>query len=404
MAESPPPSVGAAPSAGQAGQRVRKLGAIDWLVAAVIGVFALTEELRGSAGLPARPVLALWVAGALVTAFLVLVRRRAPFAVMCVFTGANLAVFLLARQPPGAWQWYTQLLLLFTLLTLVPLKSPRGVAGLVMTGFFLPSMFFTNPIGPEEYAVATVMAVIAGGAGVAVRRHGQRADQADARSELVAARSELLAREAVATERARLARELHDIIAHSLSVMVLQAGGVRLSLPREQGRERDALTLIEETGRGAVDELHRMLGLLRAAPDSDQTAPQPTLDRLAELVAHLRSTGLDVALRVEGEPRPLPAGLDLSAYRIAQEALTNILKHAGPTEALVKVSYGDAELSVEIVDEGPRDGRTEPLVSSGGNGLTGIRERVALFRGSLDAGPRDGGGYRLHAVLPIEAR
>jgi signal transduction histidine kinase len=406
MADTPPDSPRAAAPAADGPRpagRLRGLKAIDWLVAAVIGLFALTEELRGPTGLPERPVLALWVAGALVTAALVLVRRLFPFAVVCVFTAANLAVFLLAEQPPGAWQWYTQLLLLFTLLSKVPPTGAQGIAGMVMTGFYLSGMFMSFTTGPAEYAVAAVMALIAGGAGVAVRRHGLRADEADARSELMAARSELLAREAVARERARIARELHDIIAHSLSVMVMQAGGVRLILPEERRREREALAVIEDTGRGAVDELHRMLGLLRAAPGSDETAPQPSLDRLAELVAHLRSAGLDVALQIEGTPRPLPAGLDLSAYRIAQEALTNVLKHAGPTEALVRIAHGDTALRVEIVDEGPRDGRAGPAVPSGGNGLMGIRERVALFNGDLDVGPREGGGYRVHAVLPLPA-
>ncbi|TMR98947.1 sensor histidine kinase [Nonomuraea basaltis] len=404
MADSPPSSSWTAAPGGGTGRRTVRLGPIDWLVAAVIGLFALMEELRGSAGLPERPVVALWLGGAALTAILVLVRRRAPFAVVCLFTAANMAVFLLARQPPGAWQWYTQLLLLFTLLSLVPLGSWRGVAGLLMTGFFLTGLFVgTTTSGVEEYAVSAVMAMIAGGAGVAVRRHGLRADLADARSELMAARSELLAREAVARERARIARELHDIIAHSVSVMVLQAGGVRMMLPKDRRQEQEALVSIEETGRGAVEELHRMLGLLRAAPESDETAPRPTLDRLSELVAHLRSTGLDVALRVEGEPVPLAAGLDLSAYRIVQEALTNILKHAGPTEALIKVTYGTGELSLEITDEGPKDGRAGPAVPSGGNGLMGIRERVTLFHGDLDAGPREGGGYRVRAVLPLPA-
>ncbi|MEW9549789.1 sensor histidine kinase [Nonomuraea sp. NPDC050783] len=208
-------------------------------------------------------------------------------------------------------------------------------------------------------------------------------------------------REAAARERARIARELHDLIAHSVSVMVLQAGGVRMTLPHDLRQEREALSLIEQTGRGAVEELNRMLSLLRAAPDGDETTPQPTLELLADLVAQLRTAGLDVALQVEGTPRPLPAGLGLSAYRIAQEALTNALKHAGPTEALVKVTHGDAELSLEITDAGPRDGRPRPRALPGGDGLTGIRERVALFRGALDAGPHGGGGYRVHAVLPL---
>lgn len=366
MADFPPSPVAVADGGGT-GRRTTWPGAIDWLVAAMIGLFALTEELRSPADVPDRPVLAWWLGGALLTAFLVLVRRRFPVAALCVFTGANLAVFLLAHQPPGAWQWYTQALLLFTLLTTVPPRSPHG------------------------------------GAGVVVRRHGPRADQADARNQAPAARSEPAARESAARERARIARELHDIIAHSMSVMVMQAGGVRLTLPQERRREREALAVIEETGRGAVDELNRMLGLLRA-PERDETVPQPTLDRLAELAAHVRSAGLDVALQIEGTPRPLPAGLEVSSYRIAEEALTNVLKHAGPTEVLVTVTHGDTELCLEIVDEGPRDRRAGAVVRSGGNGLTGVRERVALFNGDLHAGPREGGGYRLHAVLPLPVR
>ncbi|QYC45588.1 Nitrate/nitrite sensor protein NarX [Nonomuraea coxensis DSM 45129] len=367
-------------------------GPIDWLPAAVIGLLALAEELRASGG----AVPELWAAGAVPAAALVLARRRWPVAVMAVFTGIGLGAYLLAGRPPLSWQWHTALLLLFTVLSLAPAGGPRGVAGIGMTALFLSGLVLADPAAVGEHLVAGALALVAGVAGVTVRRrreHGASGEPPRATEAPEAA--------AVARERARIARELYDLVAHDVSVMVLQAGGVRLLLPRELRQEREALALIEETGRGAVEELHRTLDLLRTAPDGGGTTPQPTLDRLAELVTHLRSAGLDVALRIEGTPRPLPAGLDLSAYRIAQDALANVLKHAGPTHALVRITHGDAELRLEITGEGPRAGRPEPAPPPGGDGLTGIRERVALFRGAMDAGPREDGGYRVHAVLPL---
>ncbi|MEU4508642.1 histidine kinase [Nonomuraea wenchangensis] len=360
---------------------------IDWLPAALIGLLALAEELRAAGGaLPA-----LWAAGAVPAAALVLVRRRRPVTVMGVFTGISLAAYLLAGRPPGVWQWHAALLLLFTVLSQVPAGGARGLAGIGMSAVFLSARVLAEPAAVGEHLVAGALALVAGLAGVAVRRRRSPGEPPAAPG----------VPEAVARERARIARELYDLVAHNVSVMVLQAGGVRLLLPRELRQEREALALIEETGRGAVEELNRTLDLLRTDPDTGETAPQPTLDRLAELVAHLRSAGLDVALRIEGTPRPLPAGLDLSAYRIAQDALASVLKHAGPTQALVRITHGEAELRLEITGEWPRGGRPGPVPPPGGDGLTGIRERVALFRGAMDAGLREDGGYRIHAVLPL---
>ncbi|WP_248960124.1 sensor histidine kinase [Sphaerisporangium perillae] len=380
-----------------------QLGAVDVLIALAFGTFAVAEELSGGSGLPARPSPALWVAGAAATAVLVLLRRSVPFGVMSVFTAVNVIAFLAGHQAPGAWQWYTQLLFLFTLLTRVPLGSVRGVLSVVMALFFLTGLAMSETAQVAEYAVAAVMAAIAGGAGVAVRRHRLHAVRADERSELLAAQSELLAREAVAQERARIALELHDIIAHSVSVMVMQAGGVRLTLQGAHPKACETLAVIEETGRGAVEELHRMLGLLRAR-DTDGLTPQPSLARLADLVEQMRASGLTVTVATEGDPVPLPAGLDLSAYRIVQESLTNTLKHAGPTRATVAIAYRPHELALEILDEGPPEDRARPAAMPGGHGLIGMRERVALFRGTFTAGPVPGEGFRVRAVLPLRAR
>ncbi|MEU7983500.1 histidine kinase [Streptosporangium canum] len=225
----------------------------------------------------------------------------------------------------------------------------------------------------------------------------------DATDVLLAAVMALLAREAVSEERTRITRELHDVVAHSVSAMVMQAGAARLMLRPDQVTERESLNVVEETGREVVEELRRMLGLLRTGPECDGLTPQPGLARLDDLVDQMRAAGLDVRLNVEGEPVQLPAGLDLSAYRIVQEALANTLRHAGPTEVGVTIAYRPGVLSLEILDQGPRPGRTGHG-GGAGHGLIGMRERVALFQGRLSTGPLPGGGYGVRVTLPLAAR
>ncbi|MBE3008023.1 sensor histidine kinase [Microbispora sp. NEAU-D428] len=369
---------------------------VDWLVAVVVGLFAIAEEVGGRSTGPARDHLPVWIAGGIAAAVAVLFRRRAPFAILFVYCAVTVPLLLLESQTAAAWQFYTELVLLFTLLSEVRPRSVRAAVGLAASGAYVAAMMSTSSpqAGWGDVAVAVVMSAIAAGAGLAVRRHRVLAVQA-------AERGELLAREAVAEERARIARELHDIVAHSVSVMTMQTGGVRLMLREDQERERQVLASIEETGRGAVDELRRMLGLLRGPADS---GPQAGLDRLDDLLDQVRAAGLDATLEVRGDPAPLPAGLDMSAYRIVQEALTNALKHAGPTRATVTVDYRPGELHLEIVDLGPREGRAQARArgagQEGGHGLIGMRERAALFHGTLTAGPLASGGFGVRAVLP----
>jgi signal transduction histidine kinase len=211
---------------------------------------------------------------------------------------------------------------------------------------------------------------------------------------------------AVQEERARIARELHDVVAHSMSVMVVQAGAARRSVDRDVEGAKEAMVAIEQTGRQALDEMRRLLGVLRRDDDeSPARAPQPTVRHLDVLVAQFRDAGLAVDLTIEGEPRDLAAGLDLSAYRIVQEALTNVLKHAGRATPTVRLCYGDHALELEVRDDGR--GLAAALVGAppgGGNGLVGMRERVALYGGRLTAGPRRGGGYEVRATLPLQVR
>jgi len=206
------------------------------------------------------------------------------------------------------------------------------------------------------------------------------------------------ARRAAAEERARIARELHDVVGHAIGVIVLQADGGRRLLRVDPGETERALTTIEQTGRGALDEMRRLVAMLRATDDEDALAPQPGLAGLEELAADVRAAGLPVDVVIEGQPTALPAGVDLSAYRIAQEALTNALKHAGPAHARVLVRYGAREVGIEVED----DGRGAPTAGSngGGHGLVGIRERAALYGGQVDAGPRPEGGFAVRVRLP----
>jgi signal transduction histidine kinase len=217
------------------------------------------------------------------------------------------------------------------------------------------------------------------------------------------------ARRAVNQERARIARELHDVVAHSVSVMVVQAGAARRVLRRDADRATEALGSIEATGRQALDELRRLLSMLREYGDcTPSLTPQPTIEDLAALVTQFEEAGLHVALTVEGEPQPLPSGADLSVFRIVQEALTNTLKHAGPARAAVKVCYLPDEVLITVSDDGRGlaeqlsrvDGNASP---SQGHGLVGMRERVALFGGELRAAPRPGGGFEIKARLPLLA-
>ncbi|HXM57837.1 MAG TPA: histidine kinase [Candidatus Dormibacteraeota bacterium] len=209
---------------------------------------------------------------------------------------------------------------------------------------------------------------------------------------------ELTARIAVADERSRIARELHDVVAHSVSLMVVQAGAARRLLGADADRAADALRAVEGGGRDALTELRRMLGLLAGPSDEAAVEGQPGLDQLEALVTRVRGAGLPVELRVEGHRRPLPSGLDLSAYRVVQEALTNVLKHARGARAEVVARFEERELRLEVVDSG---GMAAPDAAGAGRGLVGMRERVAACGGELDAGPRPEGGFAVRARLPI---
>ncbi len=212
------------------------------------------------------------------------------------------------------------------------------------------------------------------------------------------------AEQAVAEERLRIARELHDVVAHAMSVVAVQSGIAAHVIEQRPDEARSMLETINATSREALDEMRRLLGVLRAdgdAPAAD-LAPAPSLDDLGALVASIESTGVTVRVAVEGQPVALPSGLDLAAFRIAQEALTNVVKHAGPAHVDMLIRYGADSLELEVTDDG-RGAASGLEEIGGGHGLVGMRERVELYGGSLSTGPRAGGGYRVMARLPYRA-
>ncbi len=250
---------------------------------------------------------------------------------------------------------------------------------------------------PGEFIVIPLLFVMAWLAGFAVRERGVQAEAAEERATHAEREREAAARVAVAEERARIARELHDVVAHAVSVMVLQVGAVRHGLPQTLEGDRQALEGVERAGRTALAEMRRLLGAMRREGDGMELAPQPGLENLDSLVDAVGRAGLPVSLLIDGDRRPLPRAVDLSAYRIVQEGLTNTLKHAHAKHAEVTVRFRSDEVRIEVRDDGgggSADGGT-------GHGLLGIRERVKIYGGEMNAGTAPGGGFILSARLPL---
>jgi signal transduction histidine kinase len=361
---------------------------LDRIAAALLAIAAELQVWLG--GIATHHRLAAGLVAAALTVS-VMVRRAYPL-------GAGVAAAALTSTQVGVWGdpqvIGASIAELCALYGLTVWTSPRrfllgtvAVAAAILAAATGPHTTFSS----TAFVLLVVLAVM-----LLVRRVvGDR----ERRVELAERERDLAAREAVAGERARIARELHDVVAHSVSVIVVQAqAGPRLLA--EPAQVRDVFHSIETTGREALDELRRLLGVLRARDEQLPVGPQPGLDALQPLIQQLREAGLRVELRVEGEPVRLPPGIDLSAYRIVQEALTNTLKHAGPAEAEVTVRYHHSTLELEILDNGTG---APARVNGSGHGLVGMRERVALYGGSLEAGARNGHGFGVRARLPLVA-
>jgi signal transduction histidine kinase len=335
-----------------------------------------------------------------------LLRRRYPLAALWVVTGTALLtphdarrlVFyacVVAAYSAAAYSPYRVLTLLsLPVLVLTVGGDTEGVR-------VSPTTPVPNQYVPLLILVPLLMAT------VGLRAWMLRADESRARmSALERERAEDL-RRAAEHERARIARELHDVVTHNVSMMVIQTGAARAVMDKAPGQAREALLAAEAGGRAALTELRHVMGLLTmdtgdgpGSPAAGDLAPQPGLDQLESLVARVRQTGVDVTLTVTGRPREVSAGVGLTAYRVVQEALTNTVKHASGAAARVTVAHDAALLRVEVTDTG---GRPSPSAAAGnGRGLIGLRERLAVYGGTLDTGRRLTGGYRVTALIPLE--
>lgn len=333
-----------------------------------------------------------------------LLRRRAPLAVLVTVVVVYKSwVYLFF--PPGVQIPFSPILIvpILSYNTGAHARGRHALIGAAVLALFIASGMWTlvqgHPTGNELTfgAVLTIAWLI----GKGMQRYRDLTNSLRVQARQLEQERDERARLAVALERGRIARELHDVIAHSVSVMVVQATAERKVLGQELHQTREVLEMIERTGRQALVELRRMLGVLRKTDDPLLLSPQPGLTDLINLVDQVREAGLRVGFHVEGNRVPVPAGVDLSAYRIVQEALTNTLKHAGSTHADVTLRYFGDHLELIVADDGR--GSADGVSSNGGHGLVGMRERVAMLGGSLQAGPKDGGGFLVSVTLPLES-
>jgi signal transduction histidine kinase len=412
------------------GEPGRVLGWPDWVVDAAIAVvasvaaaWAVAGQIRTGQADYAVPgpdggmivtqytplaVAYLIVLGAMLTTAPLAFRRRYPAGMFCVIM---VAVFATSDHVTTV----TFAAVLFAAYSAILYSPYRRLAQLcVFTAAVIVTAAFpdTTPRVPARFTALLVLlptAVVA----TAMRTWRQRAGDSAERLRLAQAEHEAQTRRAVEAERARIASELHDVVTHNVSVMVVQAGAARSVLASAPEEAREALLAVEGSGRTAMGELRHLLGLLAPAGDAGAGGddagpgggdaaliPQPGLGQVQALVSRVRAAGLAAELVTEGT-RPLPPGVDLAAYRVVQEALTNVLKHAGGAETRIRLVYGESELVITVTDDGGPAGYGHQG-SAGGRGLIGLRERVGLYGGELDAGPRPGGGWRVRASFPLE--
>ncbi|GGN35226.1 sensor histidine kinase [Streptomyces fuscichromogenes] len=330
-------------------------------------------------------------------------RRRYPLAVLWIVLAAN----MLTPGDVTRLTFYACVIAAYSAAAYSPHRMAAtatlalAVLVTVTIGRSVPhTPFGVEPTVPTQYVPLLIAAPLVM-ATLGLRTWKVRAGESRLRLAEVERRQAEALRSAVEHERARIARELHDVVTHNVSVMVIQAGAARKIMDSSPERAREALLAVEEGGRTAMGELRQVMGLLTMDdPEETELEPQPGLERLGPLVERARGTGTPVELSVSGAVRPLPGGVELTAYRVVQEALTNALKHASGSRAVVCVDYGKDELRVEVTDSGGTSGSA--AATGNGRGLIGLRERLAVYGGTLANGPRPLGGYRVRALIPLE--
>jgi signal transduction histidine kinase len=370
------------------------------LLIAAMGIASMLELViwRDYPGAPTTPLWFSLFAIALLVVPL-FTRRRFPFAAPAAYwilaAGLTFVDAFLVTFPDSL-----NVVGIATAFLLGNLRERRLAAiGLVIVTASIVTVVYNIP-GPQPVSwliFIPLRFIAAWVAGYALRERSEQAEAAESRAAAAERARDAAARVAVAEERARIARELHDIVAHAVSVMVLQVGAVRHKLPETQAEDREALRGVERAGRTALAEMRRLLAAMRRDGEEVELLPQPGLDGLDSLLDEVGRAGLPVELHVDGEPFPLPRGVDLSAYRIVQEGLTNALKHARASNADVTFRYRIDELEIEVRDNGQGSATTDGL----GHGLVGVRERVKIYGGEMSAGADAGGGFVLSTRLPL---
>jgi signal transduction histidine kinase len=364
------------------------------LALALVAIATELGQVIGGEGTPSAwaLVLAVVAGGALV------LRRTAPVAVLATTLAAGVVIVALGDDPSGV----SALIALYSTAAVCELRV--SLAALALTAAIAATLSAATADTPGRQTSATFGAVIAAaltigswGLGAYAQTRRRYLRELQQRAAAAEREREQLARIAVHQERASIARELHDIVAHSVSVMLVGVRGARDVLRTSPNAADDTLARVEQSGEQSLAELRRILALLREPEQAAESRPQPSLAELDELVAGYRAAGLPVRLDVIGEPPLLPTGVELSVYRIVEEALTNTLKHSNPNNVAVTLVFRDTRLELEVVDDGT------PAVGAAttGQGLIGMRERVALLGGELETGQRRGGGFRVAARLPV---
>jgi len=381
--------------------QVRDLARRDWfdVLVAVLAALAIVEVVLGR-GSPGAPRTTLWfsIPAIVILALSVFARRRFPFAGPAAywFLAGGIAAVDPLLLPYAEALFPIGMAVAFLLGNVRDVRrAALGLAvvigGAATTVYNIPGHSVSQlVIVPLEFAISWV-------AGFAVRERAVQAEAAESRATQAERERDTVARIAVAEERTRIARELHDIVAHAVSVMVLQVGAVRLKLPAALSEDREALKGVEQAGRAALAEMRHLLDAMREDGEGVELGPQPGLDRLDALLRDVGRAGLPVRLQIDGDPLELPRGIDISAYRIVQEGLTNALKHAHATQAEVVLSYASGQLGIEVSD----DGHGAAAGNGRGHGLIGINERVKLYDGEMTTTTADGGGFTLTARLPL---
>jgi signal transduction histidine kinase len=365
----------------------------DVAVAVLVGVVQLGLTTAVARRQPDRQALDLVAYLLLATGPVALLwRRRSPALVLAVVMASNVLYFGLGY--PYGPAWLALIVAIWTAVTRGARRAAWITAFVGLAAYFTLAALLgraepTTPLSIAAHLGWLLLFLVVAEVALAARQRRQAAERTRAEE----------ARRRAGEERMRIARELHDVLAHNISLINVQAG-VALHLMDEQpGQSRSALQAIKQASNDALGELRSVLDVLRQGDEAPPRAPASGLAQLDSLVAGAEATGLNVTARVEGTPRPLPAGTDLTAYRIVQESLTNVTRHAGPATATVLVRYGDQELTVQVDDHGRGPSATR---SSGGNGIRGMRERVVALGGRLATGPRPGGGFRVQATLPLD--